>query len=126
MDHVGAPLSTLPPPAALNMPRLNQFRLLSDLNAASEVCRERAPVVEMKFVPARIYPPAVFVTSPQGARDVLGAGPGVMDKRAPIFVEGRKWMGETCSTFPMMSGYPGEERYNRCSPSRACESLHAT
>ncbi len=100
MDHVGAPLSTLPPPAALNMPRLNQFRLLSDLNAASEVCRERAPVVEMKFVPARIYPPAVFVTSPQGARDVLGAGPGVMDKRAPIFVEGRKWMGENMFNLP--------------------------
>lgn len=100
MNHVGTSISSLPPPATLNMPRLNQFRLLSDLNAASEVCRERAPVVEMKFVSAKIYPPAVFVTSPQGARDVLGAGPGVMDKCAPIFVEGRKWMGENLFNLP--------------------------
>jgi cytochrome P450 len=45
----------------------------------------------LKLGPRRLIPPFAVVTSPQGARDVLGVADGAYDKENLVHVESRDW-----------------------------------
>jgi len=69
------------------MPRL---RALRAFDTGPGVIRQAGgPVAMIRFGPERISPPFAVVTSPQGARDVLGGSDGAFDKEGQIHVESR-------------------------------------
>jgi cytochrome P450 len=52
------------------------------------------PVVLAKLGPERLTPLFAMVTSPQGARDVLGATQAAIDKTGLFYREARLWLGD--------------------------------
>ncbi|HMS75409.1 cytochrome P450 [Gordonia sp. (in: high G+C Gram-positive bacteria)] len=87
-------VSTLPPPPRCPLPKLRQLREIREFHTFAETVRDSAgPVVMVKLGPKSLMPPIVFITSPQGIRDVLTAPHGSADKTSPLFVEMRYVLG---------------------------------
>ena len=78
----------IPPDVAMRlMPRV---RALRTFHTGAGLIRDAGgPVAMVRFGPARIAPPFAVITSPQGARDVLGGSDGAFDKEGVIHVETR-------------------------------------
>src|SRR6476661_4371945 len=60
------------------------------------------PVAMLRLGPQRLIPPFAVITSPQGARDVLGVADGGYDKENLVHVESRDW-GENVFNMPYES-----------------------
>ena len=77
----------------LPAPKLRQLREIRSSTFAETVRDSAGPVVMVKLGPKSLMPPIVFITSPQGIRDVLTAPHGSADKTSPLFVEMRYVLG---------------------------------
>ena len=78
----------IPPDVPMRlMPRLRALRTFH--TGTGLIAAAGGPVTMVRFGPERIAPPFVVVTSPQGARDVLGGSDGAFDKEGLIHVESR-------------------------------------
>ena len=79
-----------PLPPDVPMPLVARLRALRVFHTGTTLIREAGgPVTMVRFGPARISPPFAVITSPQGARDVLGGSDGAFDKEGQIHVESR-------------------------------------
>ncbi len=79
-----------PVPADVPMRLLPKVRALRRFHTGTGLIKDAGgPVTMVRFGPERIVPPFAVVTSPQGARDVLGGSDGGFDKEGLIHVETR-------------------------------------
>jgi len=63
------------------------------------------PVTRNVLAPRWVMPPSVFVSSPQGARDVLGRRDAFAERGAtPMAVGAASWRGIICWSFRTRSG----------------------
>jgi cytochrome P450 len=63
------------------LPFRQQVSAIRTFHTGLEILRDAGgPVTRLKLAPSWLVPPVVVVTSPQGARDVLGRGSGYIDK----------------------------------------------
>lgn len=83
---------SMPPRATV--PRLRLLRELRTLTSVYEELRDTTgPVTTVLLGPARLVPPLVVVTSPEGARQMLSGHAGLFDKQALVFDEVRGLFG---------------------------------
>jgi cytochrome P450 len=78
----------IPPDVPMRLiPRLRALRVFH--TGTSAIRDAGGPVSMVRLGPERIFPPFVVVTSPRGARDVLGGSDGAFDKEGQIHIESR-------------------------------------
>jgi cytochrome P450 len=71
---------------------ISRLRALRVYNTGPGLVRDAGgPVTMLKLGPRRLIPPFAVITSPQGARDVLGVADGAYDKENLVHVESRDW-----------------------------------
>jgi cytochrome P450 len=76
-----AGIHELPPAPKNPLPFRQQLNAIRAFHTGLEILRDAGgPVTRLKLAPSWLVPPVVVVTSPQGARDVLGRGSGYIDK----------------------------------------------
>ncbi|MDT5329440.1 MAG: hypothetical protein QOF31_737 [Mycobacterium sp.] len=76
-----AGIHELPPSPKNPLPFRQQLSAIRTFHTGLEILRDAGgPVTRLKLAPSWLVPPVVVVTSPQGARDVLGRGSGYIDK----------------------------------------------
>lgn len=89
-----APISSsqhAPSPPRSTVPYLRLLRDIGKLTHVYEELRDTTgPVTAVKLAPRQVLPPLMVVTSPEGARQVLGGQYGAFDKDARLFVEARR------------------------------------
>ncbi|UFS97201.1 cytochrome P450 [Nocardia huaxiensis] len=91
--HAGA-VSAYPPAPDVGLSLPARIGALRRLNTGLEQIRAAGgPVTMVRVGPKWLVPPFAVVTSPQGAKDVLGGSDGAFDKQSVFFVEARKWLG---------------------------------
>jgi len=76
------------------LPYLQQVKAVRAYHAGFETLRDAGgPVTRCSLAPTWMMPNVVVVTSPKGARDVIGRPDAFVDKTLPIFEELRRVMG---------------------------------
>ncbi|MBV9641641.1 MAG: cytochrome P450 [Mycobacteriaceae bacterium] len=77
--------------------RLTSARLLT--TGAQRLCDAGGPVTRTVLAPKWLLPPLVFISSPQGARDLLGRTDALAERgAAPVITELRRLMGSSLFT----------------------------
>lgn len=98
MDVTHASQLPLPPPPTI--PLLRILRELRTLTSIFEELRDTTgPATLLKLGPQPLVPLAVIITSPDGARAVLGGHDGAFDKLTTADLEMRRGMGDNLFTF---------------------------
>ncbi|MFC9981401.1 cytochrome P450 [Gordonia sp. NPDC127522] len=83
-----------PRPPIVSMPLRQRLEGFRQYHRGAEMFRDAVgPVATVRVAPAWMMAPTVWVSSPQGAHDVLGARRGAVDKVAPTHVQARKVLG---------------------------------
>ena len=87
---IEAQASPIAPDVPMNLiSRLNALRVY---HTGPGLVRDAGgPVAMLRLGPQRLIPPFAVITSPQGARDVLGVADGAYDKENLVYVESRSW-----------------------------------
>jgi cytochrome P450 len=94
----------LPPKAAL--PLLARVKALREFHTGGEILRDAGgPVTMLTIGPGHIVPTFVMVTSPQGARDVLGGTDDAIDKEMIVHIQSRVW-GQNVFNMPYETWKP--------------------
>jgi cytochrome P450 len=76
------------------LPYLQQVKAVRAYHTGLETLRDAGgPVTRCSLAPAWIMPPVVIVTSPRGAREVMGRPGAFLDKTLPMHKELRRAMG---------------------------------
>lgn len=79
LDEVA--LGELPPAPRNPLPYRQQVRAIRAFHTGLETLRDAGgPVTRLTLAPKSLMPPVIVVTSPQGARDILGRSGGHIDK----------------------------------------------
>ncbi len=79
-----------PIPPDVPMRLIPKLRALRTFHTGTGLIRDAGgPVTMVRIGPARITPTFAVITSPQGARDVLGGSDGAFDKEGQIHIESR-------------------------------------
>src|SRR5690349_7912938 len=81
MSATERPATAPPPPEAPLGVRRRLAALTVFHTGPADVAQAAGPVALLTFRPRRLIPPYAVVTSPQGARDVLGRTDGAFDKQ---------------------------------------------
>lgn len=83
-----------------------RVKALQQFNTGAEMLREAGgPVTLVRLGPRRITPTFVMVTSPQGARDVLGGTDEAIDKEMIVHIQSRLF-GSNVFNMPYLSWKP--------------------
>ncbi len=84
------------------LPYWQQLKALKTLHVGSEALRDAGgSVTRIWLGPKRLVPPMVMVTSPQGARDVLGRSGALSDRGTlPLLKDLRRAIGESVLNLP--------------------------
>ncbi|MGB8503303.1 MAG: cytochrome P450, partial [Mycobacterium sp.] len=76
------------------LPYLQQVKAVRAIHTGFETLRDAGgPVTRCSLAPTWIMPTMVVVTSPKGARDVMGRPDAFLDKTLPLHEEMRRVMG---------------------------------
>lgn len=87
-------ITTLPLAPKSPLPYLKQVTAVRAIHKGPEALRDAGgPVTRCVLAPKWVMPNVVVVTSPQGARDVLGRPDAFLDKTLPFHAEMRRVMG---------------------------------
>ena len=127
-DVASADVATLPLAPRNPLPLWRQLTAARAFHTGPETLRDAGgPVTRVILGPKRLMPPVVIVTSPQGARDVLGRTDAVAERgQTPMATELRRLMGATFSSWRMTNGCRGGGRCSRCSPRSTSRDSGAT
>ncbi len=99
---MGADVGTLPLPPKNPLPYWERLRAARAFDSGPETLRDAGgPVTSSVLGPRQLVPPLVFVTSPQGARDVLGRTDASADRgEMPLAKEFRRLLGGNLLVLP--------------------------
>jgi cytochrome P450 len=87
---VDATLESCPPPPVSPLPWRERVKALQQFNTGPEILRDAGgPVTLVRLGPRRLTPTFVMITSPQGARDVLGGTDEAIDKEMVVHIQSR-------------------------------------
>ena len=88
--HEPTGLAGVERPPRVRLPYVQRIKILRDFHTGGEKARAAGgPVCRVPIGPAWITPQFVFVTSPQGARDVLAGFDGSIDKEMIVHIQTR-------------------------------------
>jgi cytochrome P450 len=101
-DVASADVATLPLAPRNPLPLWRQLTAARAFHTGPETLRDAGgPVTRVILGPKRLMPPVVIVTSPQGARDVLGRTDAVAERgETPMATELRRLMGGNLLVLP--------------------------
>ena len=94
-------IAALPPAPRNPLPYLQQVKAIRAYHTGPETLRNAGgPVTRCSLAPTWLMPPVVVVTSPKGARDVMGRPDAFFDKTLPLHEEVRRIMGGNLFDLP--------------------------
>src|ERR1700750_551273 len=98
----GADVTTLPLAPKNSLPYWRRRVAIRQLDTGPELLRESGgPVTRVVLGPKWMVPPLVFVSSPQGAHDILARTDAFAERAAtPVSVEIRRLLGDNLLVVP--------------------------
>ena len=104
----GADVTTLPLAPKNSLPYWRRLVAIRQLDTGPELLRESGgPVTRIVLGPKWMVPPLVFVSSPQGAHDILARTDAFAERAAtPVSVEIRRLMGDNLLVVPHREWLP--------------------
>jgi len=100
-------IAALPPVPDSPLPYRRRLNAIRAYSTGAEVLRDAGgSVTRCWLAPRWVMPPVAVVTSPQGARDVLGRTDGRIEKALPIYDELRRVIGGNVFVFRQAAWLP--------------------